>query len=857
MRFWLAFILALYVGTADARPRGAPNNVPQIFYNIVSDAGAACNGDVQTVTKTISITSGANSLSVSSGTFINAAAPTGDIGKTITIDGAGSGGGRYYGVINAVSGTGSQTLTLSANAATTVTAASKSMTYGTADQAAFATFNTWAIANQGTNNQVVLTIPPGANCWFGSGGFGVISVFNPWAAGIKNLVVEGTGATINSVGGQTFQLGGLGMCFRGLTAPSPPGCDARLQAVSAGASTVTLSTASAAAGYISRFSVGMRVMVGGLDPQAIFTPGQGFGDPTNLTYFEWRTIVSCNAAPTTCTGTTITLDSPLVDAYSASWPEYNAGDQFHSDGAGPATIWAMDSTWETTVEYRGLTISQEGQTYAQGRNVTYRNVTFTGDHGGIPTQNETFSAIGTNYGTTNMETDKLVGTMLFDGVTIAQVVNQSTSTKRLIIRNSNITLRLDGGAQYTEISDTTMTNFGPGIFAYGNTGTSNQTICTRCVINTLNYDMSYNSGSDAFWSKSGGTITMPNAGAQGSGPGQRYFAPGARVYYVGGTTNPPTNPLFSCCESLGSFAVTTVTSDPWPATDNQTVAATVTIPTSGNSNRLTVGSGIFVSGDVGKTIIVNGAGNGGGPLRTWITAFNSATDVVLYNAATSSLVGSSQTVQWGTSNTYIATNQSGAFPDVSAFSSNVPGIGFKVSGSWNFTCDTCSGTDGNAAGASIQAGATPGKPLGSFISKSYTPTSAQGNLALVPGRGVFKSLRINVTVAATSAGAVTLNPGGRFHWYMLDQVSYPTSLATFDWLPANLSINLKQTGDRVITSSGVTCNGGAGACAGDVITRPGNLATMWIQQGAMTPWMGDTHTGAPAFSITLQTDPLQ
>lgn len=74
-----------------------------------------------------------------------------------------------------------------------------------------------------------------------------------------------------------------------------------------------------------------------------------------------------------------------------------------------------------------------------------------------------------------------------------------------------------------------------------------------------------------------------------------------------------------------------------------------------------------------------------------------------------------------------------------------------------------------------------------------------------------------------------------------------------DLAPAAVEIH----GDRMITPSGVTCNGVAGGCSGDSITPPANLATMWVQQGSMNPYMGSTFTGAPTFTITLQTDPIQ
>jgi len=828
----------------------APN--PQIFYNIITDGGATCNGDKQTVTLTVSTPPPFSPLvTVFSNQFSGA-----DVGKAIKIPGVGNSGGDYSGVISAVgafNGT-SQVVTVSPNTGTQVTSASKSVTFGSNDAPAFAAFNVWARANQGSTNQVVLTIPNGSNCWFGAGSTISGYATNFWAAGIKNLIVEGTGATIDSVDGSGFQLGATGTCFQGLTAT--PGCSARLQDITAGANTVTLTAASFSAGYISRFSVGKRVLIGGIDPQAGFGDG-GYGDPVNLWAFEWRTITAiCNNTGACPGAAVITLDTPLVDAYSASWPQYNDGDQFHSDGGGPASIWALNDGWETTVEYRGLTISQPGQTYAQGRNITYRDVTFTGAHGGIPTQNETFSAINTNYGFTNMETDKLVTTMLFDGVTIAKVVNQSTATKRLIIRNSTFTIGLDGGAQYTEITDTDVRNWAPGIWVYGSLRLNDTTTCTRCTINAINYTFGPTSQSDYnYYTKSGSTITMPNAGAQGSGPGQRYFVPGALVYYSTSNTNPPIT--FSCCESIGSFQVTTITSDPWPSvTDNQTLTTTVNI-TSG-TKALNVPSGPFVSGDVNKTIVIAGAGNSGGNLYTIITGFTSATDVTLYNAAGTS-VSSSKTIQWGTSNTYIGTNQASAFPSTTAFNS-AGSLYLKTTGTPNITCDVCNAGNPTSDGyaISLQAGATAAKPLGSYVSKQYTPTSAQGTLGAANARGIFKGMSINVTTAATSAGAVTMSPVGQFQTNSLISQNTPGAPAPVTWTAGNFSINLKQTGNRAISASGVvTCNGSPGACAGDTINPPANMSTMWLPFGAFNPYMGSTHTGAPTFTITIQADPIQ
>jgi hypothetical protein len=856
LRFGIITALLLCTSCADARPRGAPEGMPQIAYNIVSDGGAACNGDVQTGSLTVTSTLNNSTFTISGATF-----GAGDINKTITITGAGSNSGKYTGKITGVSGSGPYTISTDTNAGTSLAGVSQTVYWGTNDATAFDTFNNWARANQGSIYQVVLTIPNGSNCWFGKSGFNYVRIFNAFAAGINNLIVEGTGATLNSVGGTGFWLGGRGVCQVGLTFAD--GCSARIQTVSAGSSTVTLTAASLAAGYISRFNsiAGQWIMIGGLNTQAqLFSPE---GYPQNFNYFEWRQITNVNAG----TGV-ITLDRPLSNSYSADWPEFNSGSAGEADQAGPASIfyvgneapstgYTAKNTWNTTVEYRGLTISQEGQTYAPGRNVTYRNVTFTGGYGAIPTQNESWSAINSTFASVNMETDKLVGTMLLDGVTIAQIVNQSTSTDRLIIRNSTFTTRLDGGAKYTEITDSTLNNFGPGTWAYGATGTANETICTRCDITTLNYTFGYNSSSDTWWTKSGGVITVPFGAAIGGGPANRYFVPGARVQYRTGVTNPPQVPAFSCCESAGTFEVGTITSDIWPGVDGQSVSMNVT--STNGSKTITVSGTSFSSGDIGKTIIVPGARSGNGDLRTFITGVSGSgpQDLTVYTAASRSQTDVAQTVQWGTVNMYVQTNQSGAFPDYSLMNTfgTAPGLG--VVSSFNFTCDSCTG-DVNAVGSSIQAGATPGAPLGSFISKTYAPTSAVGAMSQLPGRGTFKSLRVNVTAAAVSGAAVTFNPSTN-NWFMLD-LTTPSAPVAYNWTPANLAINLKQTGIRMITPSGVTCDTGggpvAGGCSGDTINLPPNLAGMWIMNGQMAPGTFSAFSGSPSVNIQLMTDPL-
>jgi hypothetical protein len=714
------------VRSAQLVQKQQATNVPQIFYNIVSNGGAACNGDVLTITRSASTAKGVRVLAVSVDTFTS-----GDVGKAIVIPGAGVSGGKLFAYIRSfIDG---QHVTLNRNAETTLSSISTAITYGTDDAPAFVAFNTWARANQGSNNQVVLTVPKGADCWFGSANKSVVpQLLNGWAAGINNLIVEGTGARLNSVGGFGFQLGGYGVCQAGIAAAK--GCSARIQTVSTGATQVTLTSASLASGYVNRFSAGKWILIGGLDPQALWKSAYGY--PPNLHFYEWRQITAVNAG----TGV-VTLDRALSNSYLDTWPLYNDGNAYEADPGGPASIYALGDTWNATVEYRGLTIDQDGQTYAQVRNITYRNVIFAGAHGGIPTQNETWTAVNTSFANVNMEIDKLVGTVTMDGVTIKQIMFQSSSTDLFIMRNSRVTKRLDGGAKRTEITDSTLNNFGPGVWAYGNS--VGPTICTRCNITTFNFDFGiFQNDNPSPYSMSGGVISFANTAATGSGPPQRWVVPGTNTFWSA--------PGYL---TVGLFQVQAVTQD--------------------------------------------------------------------------------------ATNTYIQTNEAGGFPTIARPTQ------LRTHPAPQFTCDACTG-DAALVATNVQSGATPLAPLGTYSKRTFTPTSAQGNLGNLVARGKLVSLTINVTRAYTGSGSAVLRPTGQFHMFTIKQSNW----TQFDWWP---TIDLKTAGERIITPSSVTCNGAPGGCGADTnLTVP---EPVWIQD-KLVPNMPSTFSGgtAPTFTITVRTD---
>ena len=247
----------------------------------------------------------------------------------------------------------------------------------------------------------------------------------------------------------------------------------------------------------------------------------GYGYATNPAFFEYVQITAINAA----TGV-ITFSTPLKYSYKSTWPNYNTGSNVHADQGGPATLYAFDPSWDSEVEFRGLTIDQSGQTYANVRSITYRDVTFTGPACGIPSLNLTWRAINTKMPDCGMEVDKLIDSMTLDGVTIRQIHFQSSSTNLFTMKNSNVTSTINGTPKKTVISDSTIANFSPGAYAYG---MSEEVICTNCVMNSVSPLGTRYSNIKTDFTMSNGILksTTPIAGPQA------WAVPGANVMFGG------------------------------------------------------------------------------------------------------------------------------------------------------------------------------------------------------------------------------------------------------------------------------------------------------------------------------------
>lgn len=497
-------------------------STPQIFYNIVTDGGANCSGPATAVSRTFDINHTTKVLTTTVDTFAS-----GDVGKAIILPEAGFGTETWTTTIASFSDARNVVLTATFK---NVSGSTQTIVFGFDASPNFKTFNTWARANQGSNNQVVLTIPSGNHCWFGVGQSISGLLPNSYFGGINNLIVEGTGATIDATNGSGFWLGAQGQIEIGLTDVN--GKSARLQTVSAGATSVQLTAASLAAGYISRFTVGTTIMVSGLDIQTGYN--QNYGVPSNHQFFDWPKITAIDAG----TGT-LSLDRPLTNDYLDTWPEYYNGSSGGLDQGGPATAYAINPLWDAAIEYRGLTVIA-GQSYAPVRSVTFRNVTWTGCCGTIPTQNETFAVYNSTFNTDaspGWEVDKLIGTVIFDNTTVQRIDFQSSSVNNLLMSNSSITRAMFGTPKSAQITDTSFNVFRPG--AWTNGASTGALICTRCNVT----DFQFSGGliqnlASSVYSMSSGVVTVANADNTGAnGPPHRIFVPGNNIYlYTSGYT---------------------------------------------------------------------------------------------------------------------------------------------------------------------------------------------------------------------------------------------------------------------------------------------------------------------------------
>ena len=600
---------------------------------------------------------------------------------------------------------------------------------------AFAAFNKWAVTQTA---MVQLTIPSGSACAFTS------NQALWWAKGIKNLLVIGYGATLTNNGANdpAFFLGGRGQVQDNRHS-------ARLATVLAGSSTVQLLTPAQA----SLFTAGNYALITGFDLQGVWQAPYGY--PSNPHWFEYVKITGVNTS-----AGTVTFAAPLRNTYKSTWPNYNSGSQFEVDAGGPATLYALDPSWDTQVEYRGLTISQDKlQTYAVGRSITYRDVRFTGNFCGVPTQNNSWQAINTDMSGCNMEADKMISSMVMDRVTINQVKFQSSSTDVLTISNSTLA-QLIGTPKRAVISDTKIGDFRPGAFAYGR---SDEVVCTNCVISSFTPGGVFEAGLGAnpvqvSYAMSNGIISFPN----------------------GTTVSSATN------NGAGRVRLTVGSTAGLVSNDRVNVSGIAgTIEANGGNKLINVIDSTHI--DLPEVTFVNGYKSGGFVglyAPRWAVP---GTNLLWVGAQGTGPVFTVLDVTQDQNFTYIKTNYPGGFPAYAGAR-----LAIRVHPAPKFTCRNCTGSTDMQDLSNAPAGA----PLYSYSKRTYTALSGTKAQATVNLWGNLSSAKFNVTTPYSGAGSLQFQLSQNNNWPMM------TGQGTVgNFAPA---INMNIAGERTLTPSGIS-----------------------------------------------------
>lgn len=653
-----------------------------------------------------------------------------------------------------------------------------------------------------------------------------------WSKGTNSLAVTATGATLT---GNVNPLGAVGFLDRGIADVN--GVSARIRTVNSGATTVQLTAASAAAGYISRAVVGNWMCVTGFDTQGLFL--SPFGVPPNHHFFDYVQI--------TAVGTdTISFTPALTNFYSDQWPCFNEGDAFHVDSAGPASVFFMDSGWNGPVTFTGGTYNDSAQIGCGGRDFTITNGTGS-NNSFLMSTNKSYRAYNTSTSALT-EHDKLNDYVYIEGGSYGQWHCQSSSNRYLEFKNVSLTI-LNGSVKNTVLDGCTISgNVTIGPVSYG---TGETFRCTNTSISgSISAATAVTSTLPSYVTMANGMLTVPITTPNDL---LRIFVPdsfGRNLLFWG--TN--------AARDTGTSKVLTVTSDVWPAIDNQTVVTNVT--STNGSPSITISTDTFTAGDVGKVILIPGAATPS-TLRTVITAvaaFSAGTQVITVgDNATVSQTATSRTLQWGTCNIYVQTDDTGGFP-ASKLISGYTSIRVRSTPVRSVYFENCTGTE---QAVDLSQASARNRPYASYTKRTYTgqmPTAASGGNRLsaagaVAGTGsnvemigFIQSLKINIITPYTGTGV----PGALTAGLAQFGINLNVNGTSTGFDPR---INVKIAGERVFTP-GVTP---AGLQSGD--TLPTLPSGSWIRGGidpvlstsVTSEYLAD-NTKGPVFTIEMTTD---
>lgn len=298
------------------------------------------------------------------------------------------------------------------------------------------------------------------------------------------------------------------------------------------------------------FPTGAKVVMTGYNIQYLW--GNPYGFPSNQHYLEYKTVVSSNSSTHQ-----VCFDTPLTNAYKSTWPQFSTGSAFEVDDGGPATLYRLSDTWETTQDYQGLTITDTtgNSLVANGRTIKFTDATLVGGLCSVPSQNETFYYTNVTASNCTIEFDKMIGTVNIAGGTLRILNFQSSSIGRLNISGTTVTGQIFGTPKVfvgtnVAMQDTGNTGAGlsTGVYAYGR---SDSVSCTSCVIAHDIAHGGYDHPVTSSWTFGPtGIISIPNWQSYGLLESQaRWAVPGSNSF------------ITIAGQTAGLFQVTDVTQD--------------------------------------------------------------------------------------------------------------------------------------------------------------------------------------------------------------------------------------------------------------------------------------------------------
>lgn len=293
------------------------------------------------------------------------------------------------------------------------------------------------------------------------------------------------------------------------------------------------------------FTVGQYSLMTGLALQIYWDTPNGYGFPSNQHYFEYVRVASKNSGTQQ-----VCFTSALANSYKATWPTLNTGWAFEVDPGGPATLYALDSSWDAVYEFQGgRIINPNFQITSKGRSVTWRDITWEGSNCAAPSENVLWRAVGASGISCDIETDKLIGTLSYESSTMYKITVQSSSIDLLNMSNTTFTNSIQGFPKRFTGTNVTTPLFAPGTKAYGRADTFNCTGCAFTTVVTSGFlEQALDNNSHTLCSMSGGVITCPNSLSTGS------------AEYIGRVLVPGTNVFWQGSEAAeGLFQVTDIT----------------------------------------------------------------------------------------------------------------------------------------------------------------------------------------------------------------------------------------------------------------------------------------------------------